>query len=271
MPHKVPANNHTGFSLGTTVRIVYCAALCICMLLLLPTTGCSTATSENSRVFLSAVMDTHESVFIRRRDLVDSGHYVEHPLLEQWKRHLNGRERNTFPGWSSKENIMRLAGTQSRPAGRHEQLASQGENADAFLNAWNPEPLSMYLLNSDPLRFSFDSVIPLEYPLTNLAHEDFVADEQSRKTAGTVQSLFGGVFNRPRGSEQQYMELVFPVFGISFLMCVLLTPLLCNIGARFISNPIRGSPHQWEAKTTIPDQVQEAMASDITWLDDVLV
>ena len=271
MPDKVPAIIQTKFSSGNTVRIVYCVALCICMLFQVSTTGCSMDTRANSWDFLSAVTDTRESVFIRRRDLVDSRHYVEHPLLEQWKRHLNARERSTFTGWTSKENIMRLAGTQTRPFGHREQLPPPGENADTYLSSWNSEPLSIYLLTGDPGSVSFDSVIPLEYPLINLAQYDFVSDEPGRETTETGPALFGGVLKRTTWSGQNYMELVFPVFGISFLMCVLLIPALCSIGARFIAIPIRGSPQQVEMETTIPDQYQEALASDITWLSDVLV
>ncbi len=156
---------------------------------------------------------------------------------------------------------MRLAGTLTRPVGNREQHVPQGEDADAYVNAWNSEPLSMYLLTSDPLNVSFDSVIPLEYPLTNLAQEDFVADDQSRETTGTDSWPSIGVLNRIGGSDQNFMELVFYAFGISFLMCVLLTPALCSIGARYIANPIRGSPHWKVAETTIPDQYQKAMVS----------
>ena len=104
-----------------------------------------------------------------------------------------------------------------------------------------------------------------------MALDSFVGDGQGRETTGSAQALFGGVLNRTTGSERNYMELVFPVFGISFLMCVLLTPVLCSFGARFIAIPIRGSPQQGEAETTIPVQNQEAMASDITWLSEILV
>ena len=271
MPDKVPAINQTRFSSGNTVRIVYCVALCICMLFPMSISGCSMATRSNSWVYLSAVTDTQESIFIRRQDLVDRGRYVEHPLLEQWKRHLNARERSTFTGWTSKENIMRLAGTRTRPVGHREQFAPQDENAVTYLSSWNSEPLSMYLQASDLGIVSFDSLIPLDYPLINLAQDDFLTVDQRQKTTGTEQELFGGVLNRTTGSERNYMELVFPLFGISFLMCVLMTPVLCSFGARFIAIPIRGSPQQVEVETTIPMQNQDAMASDITWLRDVLV
>ena len=214
LPEKVLAINQNGFSLGKTVRIIQCAALCTCMMLLAPTSGCSMAMNSHSWRFVSTITDTRESVFISRRDLVDGGRYVEHPLLEQWKRHLNGRERNTFPGWTSKENIMRLAGTQTRPAGHYGQHVPQGEQADAYLNAWIPAPLSMYLPPSTPVSVAFDSVIPLEYPLTNLAQEDIVADDQSRETTGTDSGPSIGVLNRIGGSDQNFMELVFYAFGL---------------------------------------------------------
>lgn len=268
---KTPAINQTGFRPGHTVRIVPCAALWVCMLFFVTTTGCSTSAGSHSRIYFSAVTDTEESVYIRRRDLADAGHYVEHPLLEQWMRHLNGREQRTFTGWTSKENIMRLAGTQTRPSGRHLKSAPQNENANAYRNAWNPVPLSMYLLTGDPESIVFDSVIPLEYPLKNKAGYGFTMEDRSRETTGTVPVPLGGMLTRTRGSDQKYMELVFPIFGISLLMCVLLTPLLCSIGARYIANPIRGSPHLTEAKVTGTDRYQEAMTSDITWRGDVLV
>lgn len=272
LPDQVPAINQTGFRSGNTVRIVRCAALFAYMLFFVTTTGCSISGGSRSRVYFSAVTDTQESVFIRRRDLADGGRYVEHPLLEQWKRHLNGREQRTFTGWISKENIMRMAVTRTRPSGRHEQPAPQNENANAYRNAWNPVSLSMYLLTSNPESIVFDSVIPLEYPLKNIAGYGFTMEDQSRETTGTVPAPFGGMLNRTRGSDQKYMELVFPIFGISLLMCVLLTPVLCSIGAQYIANPIRGSPHLTEAaEMTITDQYRETIASDNTWQSDVLV
>ena len=269
---KVLVINQTGFRPGNTVRLVSCLALCTGMLLLVMATGCSISGGSRSWIKFSAVTDTEESVFLRRRDLADGGHYVEHPLLEQWKRHLNGRGQSTFTGWTSKENIMRMAGTQTRPTGRHLQPVPQNENANAYRNAWNPAPLSMYLLTGHPESIVFDSVLPLEYPLKNLAGFGFTMEDQSRETTGTVPAPFGGMLNRTRGSNQKYMELVFPIFGISLLICVLLTPVLCSIGAQYIANPIRGSPHLMEAaEMTITDQYQETVAFAHTWPSDVLV
>lgn len=269
---KVQAINQTGFRPDNTMRLIRGATLCICMLLFVTATGCSTSGGSHSWIYYSAITDTEESVFVRRKDLADSGHYVEHPLLEQWKRHLNGREQRTFTGWTSKENIMRMAGTQAEPTGRLLQPALQNDNANAYLDAWKPIPLSMYLLTSDPRSVAFESVLPLKYPLDNMVGNGLTMEDQNRETTAKAPVPLGGILNPTRWSNQEYMELVFPIFGISLLTCVLLTPVLCSIGARYIANPIRGSPQLTASvEMTMRDQYQETIVSDNAWVSDLLV
>lgn len=279
-----PSFKQSGNGSGNTVRKVPWAALWVCMLLLVMASGCTTTGGLRSRVSFSVVSDTEESVFIKRRDLADRRRYVEHPLLEQWQHHLNGREESSFKGWTFEGSIMRIADLQTLPPGTpgfpgfpgyadsQLQYSPLGEIANSYLTPWNPDPLSMFSLNTDPGSLAFTSVIPLEYPLNDLAENDFALEDGNREMTGAMTTSLGGFFQLVNWPGQNYMEYFFPVFGYSLLICVLLTPALCSVGARYIANPIRGSPYPTEAaKVAITDHSQETMPTVAEWLGDVLV